>query len=110
MTERIKEANEEKAGSNALAFSAMIAEAKALRYTPAGFPVWEGMLHHVSNVFEAGALRRVEYDVPAIAFADVAVRLADEPVGRKILTTGFIAPRSIRMQRLVIHITEFKDI
>ena len=97
-------------GVNQLMLTGMIAEAKDLRYTPGGIAVWEGMLHHTSGVYEAGALRRVEYDVPAIAFADVALRLVKIPVGRRIRLSGFIAPRSVRTQRLVVHITEFKDI
>ncbi len=97
-------------GINQLILTGMIAEAKDLRYTPGGIAVWEGMLHHTSGVYEAGAMRRVEYDVPAMAFADVALRLVKIPVGRNIELSGFIAPRSVRTQRLVVHITEFKDI
>ena len=97
-------------GVNQLTMTGMIAEAKNLRYTPGGIAVWEGMLHHTSGVYEAGAMRRVEYDVPAMAFADVALRLVKIPVGRNIVLSGFIAPRSVRTQRLVVHITEFKDI
>lgn len=97
-------------GVNQLTMTGMIAEAKDLRYTPGGIAVWEGMLHHTSSVYEAGAMRRVEYDVPAMAFADVALRLVKIPVGRNIELSGFIAPRSVRTQRLVVHITEFKDI
>ena len=97
-------------GVNQLTMTGMIAEAKDLRYTPGGIAVWEGMLHHTSSVYEAGAMRRVEYDVPVIAFADVALRLVKIPVGRNIELSGFVAPRSVRTQRLVVHITEFKDI
>ena len=97
-------------GVNQLTMTGMIAEAKDLRYTPGGIAVWEGMLHHTSSVYEAGAMRRVEYDVPAMAFADVALRLVKIPVGRNIELSGFVAPRSVRTQRLVVHITEFKDI
>ena len=97
-------------GVNQLTMTGMIAEAKDLRYTPGGIAVWEGMLHHTSNVCEAGALRRLEYDVPAIAFADTALQLVKIPVGSSVRFVGFIAPRSVRTQRLVVHITEFKDI
>ena len=97
-------------GVNQLTMTGMIAGAKDLRYTPGGIAVWEGMLHHTSSVYEAGAMRRVEYDVPAMAFADVALRLVKIPVGRNIELSGFVAPRSVRTQRLVVHITEFKDI
>ena len=97
-------------GVNQLTMTGMIAEAKHLRYTPGGIAVWEGMLHHTSSVYEAGALRRLEYDVPAIAFADTALQLVKIHVGSSVRFVGFIAPRSVRTQRLVVHITEFKDI
>ncbi len=97
-------------GLNALRMTGTITEAKDLRYTPGGIAVWEGMLHHASSVFEAGAVRRLEYDVSAIGFADAALRLAKEPLGQKLELTGFIAPRSVRTQRLVVHITEYREI
>lgn len=97
-------------GVNQLTMTGMITEAKDLRYTPGGIAVWEGMLHHTSSVYEAGALRRLEYDVPAIAFAEKALQLVKIPVGSSVRFSGFIAPRSVRTQRLVVHITEFKDI
>ena len=93
-----------------LTISGTITEGKDLRYTPGGIAVWEGTLHHASEAFEAGAARRLEFDFSAIAFSDAAIRLAKEPVGRSLQMIGFIAPRSVRTQRLVVHITEYKEI
>lgn len=41
-------------GINTLAISGVVVEARELRYTPGGIPVWEGRLHHTAEVFEAG--------------------------------------------------------
>lgn len=97
-------------GVNQLTLTGTITEAKDLRYTPGGIAVWEGTLHHVANVFEAGAMRRLEFDVSAIGFADAAIKLAKEPLGKSLRLIGFIAPRSVRTQRLVVHITEYREI
>lgn len=37
-------------GINTLAISGVVVEARELRYTPGGIPVWEGRLHHTAEV------------------------------------------------------------
>lgn len=98
-------------GINTLAISGVVVEARELRYTPGGIPVWEGRLHHTAEVFEAGAVRKLEFDFPAIAFAEAALALAktETETGKAIQIKGFLSPRSVRTQRLVVHITEFKN-
>ena len=97
-------------GLNQLILTGTITETKDIRYTPGGIAVWEGKLHHASGVYEAGVMRRLEYDVSAISFADAALQLSKLSVGQAIELKGFIAPRSIKTQRLVVHITEYKEI
>ncbi len=91
-------------GINTLAISGVVVEARELRYTPGGIPVWEGRLHHTAEVFEAGAVRKLEFD-----FAEAALALAKTETGKAIQIKGFLSPRSVRTQRLVVHITEFKN-
>lgn len=93
---------------NSLSMMAVIVEVKELHYTPGGLAVWEGKLHHVGSVYEAGVMRKLDFEFNAIAFSDVALRLNQIKFSEEIAITGFIAPRSIRTQRLVVHITEFK--
>ncbi len=65
------------------------------------------VLHHVSEVSEAGALRKVEVEAPAIAYESVARRLADSGLDEIYLFRGFVANRSRKSKRTVFHITEF---
>ena len=55
-----------------------------MRFTPAGIEVFEAVLHHRSEVVEAGKVRA------------------------EIQFKGFLAPKSMRTRRLTVHITEFK--
>jgi len=77
-----------------------------LRFTPAGIPVCEFRLRHASEQAEAGAARRVELEVPAIAFGTLAQRLARAMPAGAITASGFLAPRSLRSRELVLHARE----
>ena len=92
---------------NTIALDATIVEKSELRYTPAGVAVFEAVMHYQGEVYEAGAQRRLEFDIKALAFADTALRLNEIEVGQFVKTRGFIAPRSMRNSRLTVHITEF---
>jgi primosomal replication protein N len=75
-----------------------------LRYTPAGIPVLEFSVRHASAQAEAGQSRRVELDMPAIAFGPMAQRLAEtNETNRPIVTRGFLAKRSLRSTQIVLH-------
>ena len=79
-----------------------------LRFTPAGIPVLEFRLRHTSLQTEAGGSRRVELDMPAVAFGALAQRLAEDAREREILACGFLAPRSVRSMQLVLHAREIE--
>jgi len=79
-------------------------EVKALRYTPAGLPVVEMLLDHVSEVLEAGQTRRVALQLPAVALGDVALLLADVPLGAGLHVQGFLAPLRKGSGRIVLHV------
>jgi primosomal replication protein N len=78
-------------------------EVLELRFTPAGIPVLEFRLRHASVQAEAGGSRRVEVDMPAIAFGPLAQRLAEDAPAGEIVASGFLAPRSLRSTQLVLH-------
>lgn len=88
--------------------SAVLLEKNALRFTPAGIAVFEGMFRHESEVYEAGAMRKLEFNFFAVAFADVAIELDKVQIPSKIHLVGFLAPRSMKTTKLVVHITEFE--
>jgi primosomal replication protein N len=80
----------------------------ALRYTPAGIAVLEASFEHEGTVTEATAARTLAFEFSAIALGAVAQALDREPLGRPMMLEGFIAPRTRRSTRLVMHITEYK--
>jgi len=57
---------------NQVVLTACIAEASALRYTPAGLPALDFRLEHESELTEAGQQRTVKVAVKAVAFGSVA--------------------------------------
>ncbi len=92
---------------NRVALSARIAEASALRYTPAGIPALDLRLEHESEVLEAGQRRQVKATVRAIALGPVADSIVRQPVGSPWTFQGFLAtPRNGRHP--VLHIQTFE--
>lgn len=93
---------------NQLALTACIAEAKALRYTPAGLPALDLRLEHESSIEEAGQTRQVKAAVKAVALGAVAERLGSQPIGSAWRFSGFLAtPRNGKY--VVFHIQEFQQ-
>jgi len=86
--------------------AAVVTELHPIRYTPAGIPVLELMLDHSSTVLEAGRERQVQFQVKAMAFADVAHQLADTPLGALLQIEGFLAVARKGSNRLVLHIQQ----
>lgn len=80
----------------------------ALRYTPAGVPVAEMNLRHDGSITEAGVERVLGFEFAAVAVGPVAVALDREPLGQPLDIAGFIAPKTRRSSRLIVHITEYE--
>ena len=93
---------------NQLRIRAKAVAKSALRYTPAGVAVLEASFQHEGSVTEAAAERTLAFEFPAIALGAVAQARDREPLGRPMVLEGFIAPRSRRTTRLLVHVTEFK--
>lgn len=92
---------------NHISISGVLTAKEEVRYTPAGLVVFEGTFHHRTEVLEAGRSRTLEYDFPAVSFGPVAQALQNVPLGTELRIQGFLAPRSQRAQRLIVHITEY---
>ena len=93
---------------NQLRIRAKAVAKSALRYTPAGVAVLEASFEHEGSVKEAAAERSLAFEFSAIAVGAVALALDREPLGAQMTLDGFIAPRSRRTTRLLVHITEYK--
>jgi primosomal replication protein N len=94
---------------NEIRLSGVLVERAALRYTPAGVPVVEAQIRHCSEVIEAAAPRTLEFVVGAIALGPVAVELERAALGATLRLSGFLAPRSRRSGRLVMHVTRYEN-
>ncbi len=93
---------------NQVVLSAVIAEAKPLRYTPAGLPALDLQLEHESEVFEAGGKRQVKVAIRAVAFGPQAETLVRQAVGSQWRFAGFLAnPRNGKHP--LLHIQEFQQ-
>jgi primosomal replication protein N len=92
---------------NQLRISAVPVARSALRYTPAGVPIAEASFRYDGKVTEAGSERTLDFEFPVVAVGPVALGLDREPLGQPLMITGFIAPRTRRSSRLIVHITEF---
>jgi len=93
---------------NQTILSARIAEAAALRYTPAGLPAIDLRLEHESETLEAGQKRQVRVEIKAVAFGTDAETLSRQAVGSGFRFTGFLAaPR--HGKHPVLHIQSFQQ-
>ena len=93
---------------NQLVLSARIAQANALRYTPAGLPALDCSLEHESEATEAGQARQVKVAIKAVAFGSVAETLGKQAIGSNWQFTGFLAtPRNGKHP--VLHIQSFSQ-
>jgi len=97
-------------GVNRFALDATLAARNDLRYTPAGIPALECTLEHRSQQHEAEGLRRVECEMHAVAFGEVALALARCTVGAALRVGGFIARRYRTGTSLTLHVTQFERI
>jgi primosomal replication protein N len=92
---------------NELRIAAVPVARSAMRYTPAGIAIAEGSFRFSGAMTEAGAERQLDFEFPAIAVGPVALGLDREPLGQPLVISGFVAPRTRRSNRLIVHITEF---
>jgi len=94
--------------ANTLVLGACIAEAEAMRYTPAGLPALNLKLEHESEVQEAGQARQVKAAIKAVAFGSIAERLVKQAIGSDWRFSGFLAtPKNGK--NVVFHIQEFSQ-
>jgi primosomal replication protein N len=83
-------------------------ERDALRHTPAGIPVVNFTVKHESRQSEAGIERTVECEVPAIALGEQSLELNILPLGQKLVLEGFVARKSRRSAKLILHVNRFE--
>jgi len=82
----------------------------SVRYTPAGIPIIELKIAHVSEQLEAGKPRKLAVEIAAVAAGEVAQKLGHAPLGAAIRASGFLAHRGKSRIQLILHITAFEYI
>jgi primosomal replication protein N len=87
---------------NKLVLSGAVTAIEPLRYTPAGLPLLSFVLHHASEVIEAGLKRKVECEIQAVMIGELANTAIQ--LGSQIKAAGFLAKRSAKSTQLVMHI------
>jgi len=65
-------------------------------------------LEHIGEVSEVAMLRKIQMSVEAIAIGPVQRALEQMNFGSVAVFEGFLAPKSLRNQRLVFHITHIQ--
>lgn len=93
---------------NQLRLTARIAEAGALRHTPAGLPALDVRLEHESRLEELGQQRTVRLVLRALALGQLAERLGRQPIGSCWCFEGFLATPGGGRQA-VLHIQDFQQ-
>ena len=93
---------------NKVALSGVVLSVEPIRYTPAGLPLLSLVLQHASEVIEAGLQRKIECEVNAVIFGD----LAKSPIApnTQLQIQGFLAKRSAKSTQLILHIQQLKII
>ena len=86
----------------------MVTQLKALRHTPAGVPVVEFQIRHQSERAEAGATRKVQAEIEAVAFESQARLLAASALGRALKAEGFLCAKNRRSAKPVLHVTHIE--
>jgi len=97
------------ADDNRLTLAATLTQRAELRYTPVGIPALECTLVHRSQQREAGGERRVECELHAVAFGDVAQALSAVVVGGELRCEGFLARRYRTGNAVALHILRFTN-
>ena len=99
------------AQANRVTVSGRLIELDALRHTPGGVPVVKFRLQHDSTQMVAGAERKVNCEIAAVAFEREALLLAAAKLGSDVKVTGFLAAKSRTSRSVVLHATqvEFKE-
>ena len=88
--------------------SGRLLELGQLRHTPAGLAAIEFKVAHESEQEEAGGRRKVSAELGAVAFEAQARLLASRALGTGLKLQGFLAAKSKRSKRLVLHVTKLE--
>lgn len=93
---------------NQVLLTAQIVERAAMRYTPAGLPVVDVRLAHVSQVMQDGAPRQISFEMHAVAVGELARSLERRAVGSTAEFSGFLGKQR-NGRGVMLHIDRLTD-
>jgi primosomal replication protein N len=93
---------------NHFTLTASLVSKDAIRFTPAGLPVIYCQLEYRGEVIEVNQQRKIQMNVEAIAIGPVHQALLQMDLGAQAVFEGFMAPKTLRNQRLVFHINHIQ--
>lgn len=91
---------------NQLLITGSIQERGVERYTPAGLPAFDLVLHHEGQSEEAGGWRKVMLEMRAVVLGPLAREMMKLPLGESLECSGFVAA-SRNGKGVVFHITGY---
>lgn len=87
---------------NRLAISGTLTQVEPLRYSPAGVPIAEAVIHHRSSQQVATQTRQVECELTVQASGPLAARLAQLTAGTQVELEGALNRRSVNSRQLIL--------
>lgn len=87
-----------------------LVERGELRLTPAGLPVLNFRIAHLSEQAEAGRPRSVSLELDGVALGEVAEKLGRANPEAEFRFEGFLAPKSRLSRQTVLHVNKFDSI
>jgi primosomal replication protein N len=93
---------------NTVRLVGILTAVETLRHTPAGLPVVEFTLSHVSEQTEAGQKRQIEFEMAAKATGELAARIAGIRQGSGMEVQGFLNRKHRMSRQIVLHVTNME--
>lgn len=88
---------------NRLVISGALIQVDPVRYSPAGVPIAEAVIHHRgSQAVAAQAARQMECELSVQASGSLATRLAQLSSGTRVTLEGSLNRRSVNSRQLIL--------
>jgi primosomal replication protein N len=87
---------------NRLIISGALIQIEPLRYSPAGVPIAEAVIHHRSSQTVATQARQVECELTVQASGPLAAQLSQQTTGTQLELEGVLNRRSVNSRQLIL--------
>jgi primosomal replication protein N len=87
---------------NRLVISGALIQVDPVRYSPAGVPIAEAVIHHRSNQNVATQSRQVECELTVQASGSLATQLSNLTTGMQVKLEGALNRRSVNGRQLIL--------